>query len=329
MTTRGMIVGITPGCPMGIGPEVMVGALSRIPSPMTIRFFGARQLLLRAATTMHVNAVPTGGGVRIGAHDVQVVDELDWVTSGGKPAALVLQRDALLSACQAAARGEVDALVTGPVRKQALVMDGVSYPGQTEVVHRFIGDGDAPFMVFAGGPFVMGLHTVHMPLRMVSDAITATTIHRSVMALHAATTAIVGVAHPRLVVLGVNPHAGEGGLFGDEDDAVIAPVLIQLRKAGIDVKGPVPADGFFADLARARSRHESVPVDGVLAMYHDQALAPYKLLVAGEGINCTWGLRLPRTSPDHGTADLLAGTGQADPGSMMAAIQLAVRLASA
>ncbi len=282
-------LGLTPGCPRGVGPELLARALA----DMTDELDGVEQRIFAPA------------------------DDVDHLTA---------QRDALLAAIDAAARGEVDAIVTGPVRKKALVVNGRAYPGQTELVHERLRDDDGPpLMVFAGAPFVLGLHTVHIGLAEVSSLITRDGIMRSVRRLAEAATAMVGVTTPRVVVLGVNPHAGEGGMFGREEIDVVSPALDVLRGDGVDVVGPIPADGFFADVARGRV-HD---VHAVLAMHHDQGLAPYKLLVGGEGVNITWGVTVPRTSPDHGTADALVGTGKADPASTKAAIRMAVLLARA
>jgi 4-hydroxythreonine-4-phosphate dehydrogenase len=323
-------VALTPGCPLGVGPEVIAGALARMPAhaDVVFQFYGSPWLLQGAASAQRVSTELRGTDVIVGAHRVICVGEHHHRERPSMGEALLWQRDALVRACEDAVAGNIDAIVTGPVRKRALVIDNVAYPGQTEIVHRYLGESSEPLMVFAGGPFVLGLHTVHMALRDVPSHVTADALTRSATALIAATRAIAGVTTPKIAVLGLNPHAGEGGMFGDEEERVVKPWFTKMaQRSDVSLVGPLPADGFFADVARAKNRGRSVGVDGVLAMYHDQALAPYKLLVDGGGINCTWGLRVPRTSPDHGTADALVGTGQADSSSMMAAIDLAMVLA--
>lgn len=332
-------VGITPGCPAGIGPEVVARAIvdADLPARTRLVFFASAAQLREGARRAGVPAAGTAEQVRLGrgrrarAVRCAVPAELDRGV-GVRPGAvddraLVSQRDALVRACEAGQRGEIGALVTGPVRKKALVIDGVSWPGQTEICHHYLAaDDEPPLMVFAGGPFLLGLATVHLALADVPKVLTAQGLDVALSRLDAAARKLGKKRGrpPRLVVLGVNPHAGEGGLFGREEIDVVAPAVARARAAGLVVDGPVPADGFFADLARGSLKP---PPDGVLAMHHDQGLAPYKLLVGGEGINITWGLRVPRTSPDHGTADALAGKGKASALSMQRALELAAALA--
>lgn len=336
MAARPLRLGLTPGCPAGIGPEVLARALveSRLPRGTTLRFFASPALLAMGARRAGVPCAIQGARVELGSARRRILveaaapqaDDAAARTRPGKPdeRALACQRDALVSACRAAAAGTVDALVTPPVRKGALVVEGVAFSGQTEVFHALVApEFPPPLMVFVGGPFVLGLATVHLPLRDVGDALTAERLDRALAHLHAAARRVTGKRAPRLVVLGVNPHAGEGGLLGREELDVVAPALERARARGLRVQGPVPADGFYADHARGRP-----PPDAVLAMHHDQALAPYKLLCAGEGVNVTWGLPVVRTSPDHGTADALAGKGKASPASMRQALETALRLAA-
>lgn len=334
MPARRLRLGLTPGCPAGIGPEVLARALveTELPKGSVLRFFSSAALLQLGARRAGVPCVQDGPFVVLGRGrrraqvEVAVADEDDPGARcrAGRPdaAALACQRDALVRACLAAAAGHLDALVTPPVRKSALVVDGVKYPGQTELFHTLVApELPPPLMVFVGGPFVLGLATVHLPLRAVGDALTPALLDRALAHLHGAARRVSGKRAPRLVVLGVNPHAGEGGLFGREELDVVMPALERARARGFKVEGPLPADGFYADHARGKA-----PPDAVLAMHHDQALAPYKLLCAGEGVNVTWGLPVVRTSPDHGTADALAGKGKASPLSMRQALQTALRL---
>jgi 4-hydroxythreonine-4-phosphate dehydrogenase len=339
---RGFLtLGLTPGCPAGIGPEVLVGALARLedegalPPTLRVRFFASAGLLEEGARRAYVPVHRVGDLVMIGRLRVTcAVDDDHDPGARARPrivndAALACQRDSLLRACVAAARGDVHALVTGPTRKSALNVGAERFPGQTEFVHRHLRDDDGPpLMVFSGAPFVLGLMTVHVPLSLVSTLVTEPAVHRSVRRLAEAARALLGVERPHVVVLGVNPHAGEQGLLGSEEVDVVVPALAHLQASGVDVTGPVAADGFFADMARHRRGVATLRgVHAVLAMHHDQGLGPYKLLAGGEGVNITWGLRVPRTSPDHGTADAIAGTGQADVSSMAAAITTALRLA--
>ncbi len=341
-------IALTPGCPAGIGPEVVAGALARAElddESVRCQFLGPAGLLLRGAALLGIDAKELPGSVPLvrlswqgRARDVecQAQRELSTLlprlaqTAGpyGPPdeAALRFQRDALVSAARLAKAGEVQAIVTGPVRKRALTSDaGGTFPGQTELLHHHLAaDDDEPLMCFTGGPFVLGLATVHVPLREVTTRLTKARVRLCLERLTAASRRVMSVEEPRIVVLGVNPHAGEGGLLGDDEARVLEPVLSEARARGVVVDGPLPADGFFASLKR---RTPDAMPHGVLAMHHDQGLAPYKLLAAGQGVNLTWGLTVPRTSPDHGTADDIAGQGLADPSSTIAALELAARLA--
>ncbi len=324
---------LAPGCPAGIGPEVIARAVveAKLPAGAKLVWMASSALLIEGARRAKVatkkvgdDGVIVGGGRR--SLFVRTMGALaEARVKAGAPSSEgdAMQRDALVRACEMAKRGDVHGIVTGPVRKQALVVDGVHYAGQTEIVHHFLAaDAEPPLMVFAGGPFVLGLQTVHLALKDAPAAITARALDVALARLHQATMSIARKKAPRLLVLGVNPHAGEGGMFGREEIDVVTPAIERARGRGMDVDGPRPADGFFADVARGVK-----PPDGVLAMHHDQGLAPYKLLVGGEGINVTWGLRAPRTSPDHGTAYALAGRNKASAQSMQAAIELCARLA--
>ncbi len=350
-------IGLTCGCPAGIGLELLVQALAAIdddalPAATPLRFFASAALLQQGARRAGIAVVRDRDDVVIGGRRVHCTvtddDDVGRFTVAGHvdDAAVIAQRNSLLATIAAADRGELAAFVTAPVRKRALLVDGIAWPGQTELVHHTLRDDEGPsLMVFAGGPFVLGLHTVHIALKDVARTIVGIDdvdgiegVVRSILRLAEAARTLQGVARPRVVVLGVNPHAGEGGLFGDEELRVVMPAIAHVAGLGLalDISGPVPADGFFADVARGRKatpqrRGEQalITADAVLAMHHDQGLAPYKLLVGGEGVNITWGLRVPRTSPDHGTADAIAGRGIGDPSSTIAAIAAAVLLARA
>ncbi len=342
---RPLVVAVTPGCPAGIGPEVAARALVEVGvrRGVDVLFAGSPALLLIGAARAGIPAariddatVSLGRGAKKRRVPCAAADEEDPGARvvAGRPDddALRSQRDALLRALDLARRGFVDAVCTAPVRKAALVVDGESFPGQTELCHRFLAaDELPPLMCFAGGPFVLGLATVHVPIADVSASITHALVEQKVRRLADAARALgKRKGPPRIIVLGVNPHAGEHGLLGREDDDVVKPAIAGLAAQGVFVQGPVAADGFFADVARAlRGKQGSSLPDAVLAMHHDQGLAPYKLLAGGLGVNVTWGLTVPRTSPDHGTADGLAGKKLASASSMTEALATAVRLATA
>ena len=208
--------------------------------------------------------------------------------------------------------------VTGPVNKKGLAGVGYSFPGQTEFfASRWSGE---PVMAFAGGKMTVGLVTWHIPLSEVPRAVTTADIRRTVLALISLRVKL-GDRRPRIAVCGLNPHAGEAGLLGKEDDAVIRPAIEALRAEGNDVSGPLPGDTVF-------HRHLQGEFDAVAAIYHDQGLAPLKAVDFSTSANLSLGLKHVRTSPDHGTAYEIAGQGKADRGSFDSAMRLA-RLLSA
>ena len=217
--------------------------------------------------------------------------------------------------------GAIDALVTGPICKESWALAKYSFPGHTDLLaHRF--NTRRVTMAFVAGTLRVALASVHIPLFELRNRFTIGLVHQPIDLLHQALREWFDLPRPRLAVLGLNPHAGENGLLGDEELRVIEPALAMARNAGIDVTGPLPADTAFTPDALRR-------FDGFVAMYHDQGLIPVKLLAFHEAVNVTLGLGAVRTSPDHGTAFDLAGRNQANPGSMRAAIDLAITLAQA
>ena len=230
---------------------------------------------------------------------------------------------ALLEGLRRAARGCLDgefaAMVTGPVAKHVIADSGVAFSGHTEFLADVTG-ASLPVMMLAAGELRVALATTHLPLRAVPDAITPALLEQVIRILHADLRDKFDIVDPEIVVCGLNPHAGEDGLLGSEDAAVIAPVLDRLRNEGMTLRGPLPADTAFTPAAGHK--------DAVLAMYHDQGLPVLKYAGFGHSVNITLGLPIIRTSVDHGTAFDIAGTGQADPGSLLAAVELAAELAA-
>jgi 4-hydroxythreonine-4-phosphate dehydrogenase len=219
--------------------------------------------------------------------------------------------------------GEVAAVVTAPIHKEALAAAGVGYPGHTEMLQAYAGAADVRMML-ANDELKTVLVTIHMALRRAVDDVTFDNVLQTLRIAHRS-AALWGQPQPRIAVAGLNPHAGEGGLFGDEELRIIGPAIDAARAEGIDARGPYAPDTVFM---RARNTLEHPgEFDLVIAMYHDQGLIPVKYLGVERGVNVTLGLPFVRTSPDHGTAFDLAGTGRADPDSLMAAIEMARRLA--
>lgn len=219
--------------------------------------------------------------------------------------------------------GEAAALVTNPIAKSILAAAGFGYPGHTDylgALARLRGLPASPVMMLSGGGLRTIPVTVHIPLREVVSVLTPELIIETARVAHRALAADFGIPAPRLALTGLNPHAGEDGGMGTEERDIVQPALGALSAEGIDLLGPLPADTAFHPAARAR-------YDAILAMYHDQALIPVKTLVFDEGVNVTLGLPFIRTSPDHGTAFNIAGTGTARPDSLIAALKLAAQMA--
>jgi len=214
--------------------------------------------------------------------------------------------------------GRAAAMVTNPISKVALYGAGFAYPGHTEFLAALTG-GDQPVMMLVGPELRVVPVTVHVSLRDAIAMLNTALILRLGRITAASLTRDFGIARPRLAVAGLNPHAGEGGALGAEDDEIVAPAIAALAAEGIDAAGPFPPDTMFTPAARRR-------YDAALCMYHDQALIPLKTLDMAHGVNVTLGLSIVRTSPDHGTAFDIAGHGCADPASLIAALRLAAAI---
>jgi 4-hydroxythreonine-4-phosphate dehydrogenase len=231
---------------------------------------------------------------------------------------------AIVAAARAALRGEVAALVTAPIHKEALHAAGVPFPGHTELLQDLCG-GPPVRMMLANAELRTVLVTIHMSVRHALDAITVDAVLETLRITQAAARRW-GQVRPRIAVAGLNPHAGEGGLFGDEELRVIAPAIALARAEGIDASGPHAPDTVFMR-ARDTAGHPGA-FDVVVAMLHDHGLIPVKYLGLDGGVNVTLGLPILRTSPDHGTAFDIAGSGRAEAASLLAAIAMARRLAA-
>ena len=223
-------------------------------------------------------------------------------------------------AIDGALTGEFSALVTAPVQKSLINDAGIAFSGHTEYLATRVGGGP-PVMLLTTGELRVALATTHLPLRAVGDALSVESLCHTGATLAHALSRWWGIRSPRIAVCGVNPHAGEGGHLGDEEIRIIGPAIERLRSDGIRAEGPLPADTVFVPQILRK-------FDAVLAMYHDQGLPVVKHAGFEQAVNVTLGLPLLRTSPDHGTALNLAGTGRADAGSITAAVELASRLAA-
>jgi 4-hydroxythreonine-4-phosphate dehydrogenase len=302
-------IAVTTGEPAGIGPELAATLLSD-PWPARIVLVGDAGLLARrggrpvpGANLLHVPlAVPSTAGRLEAANGRYVLALLD----------------AALEGC---ASGRFDAIVTAPVHKGVINDAGIPFTGHTEYLAERTG-APLPVMMLAGGGLRVALATTHLPLAAVSAALTAERLAAVLRILDTDLRGKFGIAAPRILVCGLNPHAGEGGHLGREEIEVIEPTLRALQSEGLRLTGPVPADTAF--LPERLAGH-----DAVLAMYHDQGLPVLKRAAFGHGVNVTLGLPVIRTSVDHGTALDLAGSGRADPGSLREALRLAVELCTA
>ncbi len=296
---------VTLGDPRGIGPEIAAAAL-RSPLEAEVTVIGAED---------QVAAVPADHRISLGP----------WhLGSGESPAgeqghsrtirAGRLAGHAIETAARMAMAGEVDGIVTAPINKYAVQLAGFPWPGHTEWLAHLAGDVPVAMMLAADRLRVV-LVTIHVALRDVPALLTGDRVVRTGRITREALTRWFGIAEPRLALCALNPHAGEQGLFGDEEARILAPAARELGAAG-----PLPADTVFVRAMRGE-------FDAVLAPYHDVGMTAIKVAAFGHGVNVTLGLPFPRTSPDHGTALDIAGRGTADPGSMRKALEMAVGMA--
>ena len=302
------VIAITAGEPAGIGPE-LVRALIAERWDADLVVIGDPDLLRARAVAPWPSEVVLES-VPLVARSVPGV--LDARNSPAVLAALARAVDGCLA-------GRFDAIVTGPIHKGIINDAGIAFTGHTEFLAMRSGTA-LPVMLLAIPGLRVALVTTHLPLREVADAITYERIETVLRVLHADLQRRLGIPDPRILVLGLNPHAGEGGHLGHEEIEVLEPAIRAARARGMRVTGPVPADTAFGEDRLAQT-------DVVLAMYHDQGLPPLKQRGFGHAVNITLGLPFIRTSVDHGTALTLAGTGQADVGSFRAALRLAVNMA--
>jgi 4-hydroxythreonine-4-phosphate dehydrogenase len=294
------------GEPAGIGPEVAAKAwraLNGVAGGRPVRLVGQPDLF-RAHGAFPDDAFwPAGDGPMRGTNTAQAVI------------------GAIDAAVRAALAGEAGALVTAPINKAKLLESGFRFAGHTEYLAKLTGARRAVMMLAGAGLRVVPL-TIHIPLAEVPAALSQAAIVETAEIVLASLARDFSVREPRLAISGLNPHAGESGKLGRQENEIIVPAVEELRARGHRVLGPLPADTMFHPDARAE-------YDAALCMYHDQALIPLKTLAFWEGVNVTLGLPIVRTSPDHGTALDIAGQGKADPRSMIAAIRLAAEIADA
>ena len=314
---------LTMGDPLGIGPEICLKAAAAAPveRPLLLvgereTFAAARALAPTAPPIIEVEdpeqAVEAAGLALLTPPAVQARSAADDPAARAGAAAYA----AILSAIDLALEGRVAGMATAPIEKAHLAAAGVPHPGHTEILAERAGAPVA--MMLANDELRVVLVSIHVSLAAAVAAVTLEAELAAIRRAHLGAQAL-GIAAPRVAVAGLNPHAGEGGLFGREEIEVIAPAIAAARSEGIDASGPWPGDTVFMNARQGR-------FDVVVAQYHDQGLIPVKYLGLEQGVNVTLGLPFIRTSPDHGTARDIAGRGVADPRSMIAAIRMADRL---
>ncbi len=327
---RALKIALTMGDPAGVGPEIILSLLGRPEvydacHPVVI---GSGAVLDHTAHLLNrtnpCHPIRDPQNFLATHHPAGLIDleniSLEQYSPGQVSAeAGRASVEYLLAAIDLALRGQVDAIVTGPINKEAIHLGGYRYPGHTEILAEKTGAREYGMMLM-GGPIRVVLVTTHLSLRQVPAALSTAAISQKIRLAHAAMQAL-GFDAPRIAVAGLNPHAGEGGLFGDEEQRLIAPAVEQARHAGLNVSGPLPPDTVFH-----RAYHGAFDV--VVCMYHDQGLIPLKMIAFDRGVNVTLGLPIIRTSVDHGTAYDLAGSGKASDRSLYEALLVAVQLAS-
>jgi 4-hydroxythreonine-4-phosphate dehydrogenase len=324
-------IGICLGDLTGIGPEVTLKALASDPPSAEFRYllFGDAPHLAELNHRLGTNLLLQPAGETCSDARFRVCDSggeepLPPNLESGSPLAARAAVRWVREAAQACVKGDLQAMVTAPVNKEAIVRSGQPFVGQTEFLTELSAARRTAMMLLGtddqGRWLRVTLATTHLPLKSVSDHLS---IHKVQVAIELAAQACrdLGLPRARVGVCGLNPHAGEGGQLGSEESSVIEPAVRAARQTGVDAVGPLSADALFYYAYRGQ-------YDVVVAMYHDQGLAPLKMIAFDSGVNWTLGLPFVRTSPDHGTAYDIAGKGVANPSSMAAAINLAKRLAA-
>jgi 4-hydroxythreonine-4-phosphate dehydrogenase len=316
---------LTSGEPAGIGPDLCLAMAERewacdliVAGDLTLLQARAKQLGSNIALITYVaerDRIHQPGSLRVLHRPTSAPVQPGVLNVANARYVLEL----LDLACDGCLRDEFDAMVTAPVQKSIISDSGIEFSGHTEYLAQRTG-GQRPVMMLLAGTLRVALATTHIPLSSVSRAINQELLEDTLQILERELRERFNIPSARILVLGLNPHAGESGHLGQEEIEIITPVLQRLRSRGMNLTGPAPADTAFTP-------HMLKQADAVLAMYHDQGLPALKYAGFGNAVNVTLGLPIIRTSVDHGTALSLAGTGQADPGSLIAALQLAIEMA--
>lgn len=319
-------VGITHGDYNGIGYEVILKMLDdeRIPELCTPVIYGSakiaslyrKQLGLQGPAPVQIRQADDANPGQY--YIINVIGE-DAKVETGHPSAEAGQAAfaALERAVADLREGKIDVLLTAPINKATIQSELFTFPGHTEYLETSVGDGEKALMILFNDRLRVALATIHVPLAKVAEAVTKENLIDKIVRFNASLIKDFGIVKPRIAVLGLNPHCGDGGLMGSEEKDIILPAIEECRTRKIHAFGPYAADGFFGSGNFGK-------FDGVLAMYHDQGLAPFKTIAGGSGVNFTAGLPYVRTSPDHGTGFDIAGQGVASPDSMREALYAAI-----
>ena len=318
-------IGITHGDINGISYEVMLKTLedNRILECCTPIIYGSPKVAAYHRKLIDVNlnlnligkaedAVATRVNVINCASDEIKVDLGKSTPAAGEAAFVALER-----ATQDLKEGKIDALLTAPINKNNIQSAQFNFPGHTEYLEQLFGNTGDALMILANQSIRVAVVTGHIPVCKISEQLTTEKIGKKIEQFNTSLQKDFGITKPRIAVLGLNPHAGDGGVIGSEEQEIILPAIEQARQNGMICFGPLPADGFFGTDAYTH-------YDGILAMYHDQGLIPFKVLAMEDGVNFTAGLPVVRTSPDHGTAYDKAGKNQANPNSLLQALYMAI-----
>lgn len=302
------------GDPNGIGPEILVACLAdeELSSEVEIVPVGSPQVLKHYMDRAGLDADS------ISAEAIEADPDYRLLPGRADHHAGQLAMESVARAIDMCLEGTVDAMTTCPISKEVIARAGYDFPGHTEFIAEQAGTSDVLMMMVAG-ELRVGLVTAHVPLAHVTQHVTRDSVQKTIRLMAESLRGDFGIERPNIAVLGLNPHAGDGGVLGKEELEVITPALADLAPVA-EVTGPFAADGFFGS-------GKWKEVDGVVAMYHDQGLSPFKALSFGKGVNMTAGLPIVRTSPDHGTGFDIAGSGRADASSLKAALRLAASVA--
>lgn len=320
-----IVVGITMGDMAGVGPEIIIKTFmdERIYNHCTPVLFGNPKVIgtyrkLLDVERMRYSTIRSFSHLGHNTLNMSLAWEEEVEFQPGQPTAETgkYALKSLHAAIQALQDGEIDVLVTSPINKSVMKGDDFQHPGHTEYLQETFGASNS-LMFMVSEHLKVGVVTGHIPVSEVAANLSQEAVSKALKTMHTSLKEDFGIDKPKIAVLGLNPHAGESGHMGSEDAEVISPVIAEARKKGMLVSGPYAADGFFG-----ACKH--LAFDGILAMYHDQGLIPFKYIAGDKGVNYSAGLPIVRTSPDHGTAEDIAGKGKASPESFRSAIFMAL-----